>query len=462
MKLKKIIAFLLFILLSFGFYIKDIKAYSCQYKSEQSVEESGGKNSVYGCGSFELTIDDNTGEISREVKFDNTLYKNIQMQVNYFDIDQSWTDYGYLDKGCPAVYSGVEYDNNGLCNIFMGAEGSLDEPQYRIGDNKYTFDYGHRTDEPWDPDEDVPKVDSEYEDEVYTVIGLPDDHQYVNASECSNGDLRRIWLGNIGNGGIEVLGCVGKAANVLAVCGGAVQANISVATRADKTDDKTNYFARVCYNSTATPNAKKQYACYYENNICGNFNVQRDSRGKLTVNGLTYQASTNYLSETAFKDSAECPELYIWLNNSTCYISSRIRAGYTKVGGVLYNEYISDKVWGSNNNTDSNTGLTGTDDNVGYTGMDCYGLLGPTSDPNAPAYWLQKALQVIRYAGIAALFIFSTIDFVKAIVNQDNDALRKAISTTVKRFIYAILIFFVPILTENILRFFGVYGTCAL
>ena len=106
---------------------------------------------------------------------------------------------------------------------------------------------------------------------------------------------------------------------------------------------------------------------------------------------------------------------------------------------------------------DSSTG-----DNVGYTDMDCYGLLGSTSDPNDPAYWLQKALQVIRYAGIVALFVLSTVDFVKAIVNQDNDALKKAINTTVKRFIYAVLIFFIPMLTESILKFFGVYGTCAL
>ncbi len=166
-------------------------------------------------------------------------------------------------------------------------------------------------------------------------------------------------------------------------------------------------------------------------------------------------SDNNYTVYQVAKDSFKLESTNVFAN-----YPNKLKVSSNNLGEGMYQyTIIIDK---SSGNYNPNTGLTGTDDNVGYTGMDCYGLLGPTSDPNAPAYWLQKALQVIRYAGIAALFIFSTIDFVKAIVNQDNDALRKAISTTVKRFIYAILIFFVPILTENILRFFGVYGTCAL
>lgn len=97
-----------------------------------------------------------------------------------------------------------------------------------------------------------------------------------------------------------------------------------------------------------------------------------------------------------------------------------------------------------------------------YSEMDCYGLLGSPTEPNDPAYWLQMALKIMRYIGIAALFGFSTVDFVKAIIGQDSDALQKAIKTTSKRFIYAILLFFVPVVVEFIMNLFGVYGTCAL
>ncbi len=99
---------------------------------------------------------------------------------------------------------------------------------------------------------------------------------------------------------------------------------------------------------------------------------------------------------------------------------------------------------------------------ISYKDMDCYGLLGMPEDPNSPAYWLQLALKIMRYVAIAALLILSTIDFVMAITKQDNDALKKAIQTTIKRFIFAVLLFFVPLLTEFIMDFFGVYGTCAL
>lgn len=102
------------------------------------------------------------------------------------------------------------------------------------------------------------------------------------------------------------------------------------------------------------------------------------------------------------------------------------------------------------------------EDNYGYSHMDCYGLLGSPDDANNPSYWLQKGLEVMRYAAIIALVGLSTADFIKAISAQDQDALKKAISTTLKRFIYAIIIFFVPVIAELIMNFFGVYGTCSL
>lgn len=97
-----------------------------------------------------------------------------------------------------------------------------------------------------------------------------------------------------------------------------------------------------------------------------------------------------------------------------------------------------------------------------YQDMNCYGLLGDPNDANFPAYWVQLALSLMRYAAIIALVGLSISDFVKAITSQNQDALKKAISTTGKRFIFAIMVFFAPIVVELIMNLFNVYGTCAL
>lgn len=115
-----------------------------------------------------------------------------------------------------------------------------------------------------------------------------------------------------------------------------------------------------------------------------------------------------------------------------------------------------------NSSIDSDEPLGEPFDDVGYQNMDCYGLLGMPGDPNSPAYWLQLALQFIRYLGIAALVIMSTIDFIQAITKQDSDALKAAINKSVRRFIFAVILFFVPLMVSTIMDLFGVYGTCAL
>ena len=98
----------------------------------------------------------------------------------------------------------------------------------------------------------------------------------------------------------------------------------------------------------------------------------------------------------------------------------------------------------------------------GDTGNKCTTLLGDQGNENDPAYWIQKALIVMRYLGIALLLAYSTLDFVKAITEQDNDAVTKAAKKTGKRLIFAILLFFVPVIVSFLMTFLGLYGTCGL
>lgn len=93
---------------------------------------------------------------------------------------------------------------------------------------------------------------------------------------------------------------------------------------------------------------------------------------------------------------------------------------------------------------------------------DCNSYFGDPDDSQYPAYWMQWILNIIKYVAIAALLVLSTVDFIKALVSNDKDALKKATMTTAKRFIYVVILFFLPIIVDFIMRLFGAYGTCGI
>ena len=92
--------------------------------------------------------------------------------------------------------------------------------------------------------------------------------------------------------------------------------------------------------------------------------------------------------------------------------------------------------------------------------VNCEYLFGDPTDVNQVAYWMQWVFNLIKYLGIIALFVMSTVDFVKALVQNDQDALKKAATTSIKRFILCVLLFFLPIIVELLMSFLGAYGTC--
>lgn len=103
-----------------------------------------------------------------------------------------------------------------------------------------------------------------------------------------------------------------------------------------------------------------------------------------------------------------------------------------------------------------------SDGYCGTQGSDCQSYFGDPSDIDCPAYWMQWILNIIKYVAIAALLVLSTVDFIKALVSNDKDALKKAGVTTVKRFIFCVLLFFLPIIVDFIMSLFGAYGTCGI
>lgn len=92
----------------------------------------------------------------------------------------------------------------------------------------------------------------------------------------------------------------------------------------------------------------------------------------------------------------------------------------------------------------------------------CDSIFGDKTDFQDPAYWIQWCLNLIKYLAIGALLLLTTMDFFKALVQNDKDALKKAGVTAAKRFIYCVLIFFLPIIVDFIMSLFGAYGTCGI
>ena len=88
------------------------------------------------------------------------------------------------------------------------------------------------------------------------------------------------------------------------------------------------------------------------------------------------------------------------------------------------------------------------------------GFLGDDEDDTEqPIYYVNRVIEIIKYAAIMCLLGFSIADFFKAIVSNDKDALKKAGTTTVKRFIYCVIIFFLPIIIDFLLDLFQLTET---
>lgn len=75
---------------------------------------------------------------------------------------------------------------------------------------------------------------------------------------------------------------------------------------------------------------------------------------------------------------------------------------------------------------------------------------------------IQEILNYFRILGPILLILFVSLDFAKAVIAQDNDALKKAQSKVVSRAIATILLFFVPTIIRAILNLDGIKDTIVI
>lgn len=87
---------------------------------------------------------------------------------------------------------------------------------------------------------------------------------------------------------------------------------------------------------------------------------------------------------------------------------------------------------------------------------------GDPKDSESFAYLLQSIFNYVKFAGILLAIIMTVKDLFSAVAEQKADTFQKLGNKTIKRVIYAVLIFMLPIIINFVFSIVGLYGTCAI
>ena len=96
------------------------------------------------------------------------------------------------------------------------------------------------------------------------------------------------------------------------------------------------------------------------------------------------------------------------------------------------------------------------------TNKECDAMFGDPDKPGDLAYYLQKILDIIKYAGIILCIFLTIVDFAKAILGEDKEMYKPLAKTAFNRLCYAVMLFFLPAVVKTLLTLIDVYGTCGL
>ena len=92
----------------------------------------------------------------------------------------------------------------------------------------------------------------------------------------------------------------------------------------------------------------------------------------------------------------------------------------------------------------------------------CDSLFGSPTNPNDFAYYLQIIFDVMKFAGIIIAVIMTILDLTKMISEQKDLDYASFGKKTLKRILYAVLIFVLPNLLTYLFNIIGLYGTCGI
>ena len=108
-------------------------------------------------------------------------------------------------------------------------------------------------------------------------------------------------------------------------------------------------------------------------------------------------------------------------------------------------------------NKNDNTNRASADGNI-----DC-GILGDPKDSETIGWYLNQVLNIMKFLGPVLVILLSVFDLIKVTAEQKQDgAMQKFGAKTLKRLIYAALLFVFPSVLNIILELIGLYGTCGI
>ena len=87
---------------------------------------------------------------------------------------------------------------------------------------------------------------------------------------------------------------------------------------------------------------------------------------------------------------------------------------------------------------------------------ECESYLGNVYTKGTPAYMLNFAFNIMKYAAIVLLFVFTVVELAKSVADGKDETRKKATQNIIKRLIIAVVIFFLPLLINFILSLLGV------
>ena len=91
----------------------------------------------------------------------------------------------------------------------------------------------------------------------------------------------------------------------------------------------------------------------------------------------------------------------------------------------------------------------------------CSSIFGDPKNPSDTAYYMQQAFNIMKFLGIIFAVVMTIKDLITAVSEQKSDMYAKLPGKTVKRLIYAALIFMLPSIIELLFSAIGLYGaTC--
>ena len=98
-------------------------------------------------------------------------------------------------------------------------------------------------------------------------------------------------------------------------------------------------------------------------------------------------------------------------------------------------------------------------DKMGFD-QECNNLLGNPKTKGSVAYYLQMALDIIKYVGIVLCIVLTIVDFAKALFGDDKEMYKPLSKKAFSRLIYAVMLFLLPYIVSMVLTLLDIYGTC--